>query len=259
MLMPAAQTPAPVRSGKDSSVHIMAKRALFAALTAVGLVLLVLGAWFTAHLGTSGTATFRTHATRGVVVLQPTLLNRVDGTVTITAVAAHGGPIFMGEANPGDATAILGGAEATSVTGVRVRDWSLVTTHTGSGTTTNLGTADLWHNTGTGTGIASLAVDQSDAPVAVVVATKDGTPADLTSLTVRIQHGTWAVQSIVVAVVGLLALLLGGLGLTRPRSRQHGTGRHAGRRSQTPQAPEAQDPSEARETTETNETNEAVS
>lgn len=252
-------------------MHIMAKRALFAALTAVGLVLLVLGAWFTAHLGTSGTATFRTHTTRGVVVLQPTLLNRVDGPVTITAVAAHGGPIFMGEANPGDATALVGDAERTSVTGVRVLDWSLVATHTGSGTTKNLGTADLWHNTGTGTGTASLSVDQSDAPVAVVVATKDGRPADLTSLTVRIHHGTWAVQSIAVGVAGLLVLLVGVLGLARPRSlhrtrkrsrrqsRHHGTGRHAGRRNETTEAPEASDANEASDAHEAPETNEAVS
>jgi hypothetical protein len=225
----------------------MAKRALLAALTAVGLVLLVLGTWFIAHLGTSGTATFRTHSARGVVVLQPTLLDRVDGAVTVTAVAAHGGPIFVGVASPGDAAAIVGEADRTSVTGVRVRDWSLVTTHTGSGTIPNLSTADLWHRVGTGTGTVALALDPADTPVAVVVATKDGGPADLTSLTVRIQHATWTVQSIVVAVVGLLLLLAGVFGLSRLRSAPLGTARHVGPRVGTD------------ETDETDVTNEAVS
>ena len=40
-------------------MSVVAKRALLAALTVIGLVLLLVGAWFTVHLGSSGSAVLR--------------------------------------------------------------------------------------------------------------------------------------------------------------------------------------------------------
>ena len=90
-------------------MSMVAKRALSAALTVIGLVLVVVGAWFTVHLGSSGSATLRsTPADGALVVVEPSLLNRVDAPATVTAVAAPGTTIWMGRTTPSDAQAIVG-------------------------------------------------------------------------------------------------------------------------------------------------------
>ena len=201
----------------------LARTALFAALTAAGLVLLVLGTWFTVHLGVSGTASFRTTARDGVVVLEPSVLNRVDGPVTVAARGTHGQELFLGVATPDDADAIVGGAQRTTVAGLRVRDWSLRTSQAGSGSAPTPGSAavasaDIWSAVGRGTGTVRLSVSQSAAPESVVVTGKDGGPAELSSLTVTMHRPAWFVESLLVAVVGLLALAAGAFGLWRDHS-----------------------------------------
>jgi hypothetical protein len=197
--------------------------ALLAALTAAGLVLLVLGTWFTVHLGVSGTASFRTTARDGVVVLEPSVLNRVDGAVTVAARGTHGQQLFLGVATPADADAIVGGAQRTSVTGLRVRDWSLATSQAGSGSAPHLGaadiaSADIWRAVGRGTGTVRLSVSQTAAPESVVVTGEGGGSAELSSLTVTLHRPAWFVESLLVAVVGLLALVAGAFGLWRDHS-----------------------------------------
>lgn len=213
----------------------LARTALLAALTAAGLVLLVLGTWFTLHLGVSGTASFRTTAHDGVVVLQPSVLNRVDGPVTVAARGDHDQPLFLGVATPADADAIVGGVPRTTVTGVRVRDWSLRSSEAGSGSSpagsspaqasagiastdrasTDIASADIWRAVGRGSGTVRLTVSQTTAPESVVVTAQDGGAARLSSLTVTMHRPAWFVESLVVAVVGLLALLAGAFGLWR--------------------------------------------
>jgi hypothetical protein len=126
-------------------------------------------------------------------------------------------------ATPDDAGAIVGGAHRTMVTGVRVRDWSLRTSQVGSGSaptpgSAGIASADIWRAVGRGTGTVRLSVSQSDAPESVVVTGKDGGSAALSSLTVTMHRPAWFVESLLVAVVGLLALAAGAFGLWRDHS-----------------------------------------
>ena len=212
--MPAVGTPpAPAVSRKGiRTVSILAKRVLLAALTGIGLVLLVVGAWFTSHLGTSGSATFRAAPGTGVVVLEPSVLNRVDDPVDVTATTKDGGQVWIGRTSPSDAKAVVGSAEHTSITGSRVSTWSLAKTTSGSGApAADLAGADVWRQTVSGKGHAHVEVDQGDAPEALVVtAPGSGT---VTSVTLTISRGTWFAQSLLTALVGLILAAVGAVGL----------------------------------------------
>jgi hypothetical protein len=94
-----------------------------------------------------------------------------------------------------------------------MRSWSLDTTHEGAGPAPDLASADIWHSTRTGTGTAYLGVDQADAPEALVIASADGSPVDVHSVTVTVQRRTWFFQAVLTALVGLLAAVAGGVGL----------------------------------------------
>jgi hypothetical protein len=201
-------------------VSILAKRTLLAALTLIGLALLVIGAWFTVHLGSSGSATFTAHPAKGsVVVVPPSVLNRVARPVTVTAVTRGSAPVWIGRSTPSDATTIVGGADRTTITGARVRGWTLLQSRAGAGAAPALGDADIWRQTASGNGRARLHVDQADAPETLVVATADGKPADLASVTVTIQRHTWFFQALLTTLVGLLATLAGAAGLWQLRRR----------------------------------------
>jgi hypothetical protein len=153
------------------------------------------------------------------VVLEPTVLNRVNQPTTVTATAAPGTRLWMGVASPSDARAIVGAAERTEVTGAHVRTWTLQTSHEGAGPAPDLATADIWRRSQTADGTVRLHVDQADAPESVVVAAVDGTPVDVHGVTVTVQKRTWFFQSLLTALVGLLATIAGAVGLwqTRPR------------------------------------------
>lgn len=198
-------------------MSILAKRVLLAALTGIGLVLLVLGAWFTSHLGTSGSATFRAAPDSRVVVLEPGVLNRVDDPVDVTATTTGGGRVWIGRTTPSDARAVVGGARHTSITGAAVRTWSLDRSTTGSGDPAgDLAGADVWRQVVTGAGRAHVEVDQGDAPEALVVTSPGGT---ISTVTLTISRGTWFAQSLLVALVGLLLTAVGVVGLVATRRR----------------------------------------
>jgi hypothetical protein len=199
-------------------VSILAKRALLAALTVIGFLLLVFGLWCTIHLGSSGSASFTARPVAGsVVVIEPSVLNRVNDPITVSATARHGGPVWIGRATPSDAEAILRGARRTELAGVHVRDWSLVSRTIGSGTATDLSGSDVWRDTRTAQGTARVVVYQANAPEALVIATRDGHPADLTSVTITVQRRTWFFQALLVALVGVSAMAFGGTGLWQRR------------------------------------------
>ena len=202
-------------------MSMVAKRALSAALTVIGLVLVVVGAWFTVHLGSSGSATLRsTPADGALVVVEPSLLNRVDAPATVTAVAAPGTTIWMGRTTPSDAQAIVGGADRTSITGARIRSWSLVESRAGAGNAPALAAADVWRQTATGEGRVRLNVEQTGAPESIVIAAPDGSPVDLTSVTVTVERRTWFFQALLVTLVGLLAAATGAATLWHDRPRR---------------------------------------
>lgn len=201
-------------------MSILAKRVLLAALTGIGLVLLVVGAWFTSHLGTSGSATFRATPGTGVVVLEPSVLNRVDDPVDVTATTKAGGQVWIGRTSPSDAKAAVGGAQHASITASRVRSWSLVGATSGSGApAAELAAADVWRQTVTGKGRAHVEVDQGDAPEALVVTAPGGT---VTSVTMTISRGTWFAQSLLTALVGLILAAVGVVGLVGTWRRSSG-------------------------------------
>lgn len=205
-------------------MSILAKRAVAAVLTVIGLVLLGLGSWFTSHLGPSGSATFTSTPDKGtVVVLEPSVLNRVDRPTTVTVTTRDGSPVFLGRTTPSDAEALVGGAATTRVTGAHVRSWSLVQSQSGAGTAPALAGADVWRQSVEGKGRARIQVSQHDAPEAVVVATADGTPADLTSLSVTVERKTWFFQALLVTLVGLLATAVGAATLWQQRRRTAAT------------------------------------
>ena len=203
-------------------MSILAKRALMAALTVIGLVLLVVGLWFTFHLGSSGSATFRaTPGQGGVVVLEPSVLNRVNQSATVTATTGKDTKLWIGLASPSDARALVGAAERTEVTGVHLRSWTLETSRQGAGPAPDLATADVWHRTNHGTGTVQMSVDQADAPESVVIAAADGTPVDLQGLTLTVANTTWFFQALLTALVGLLAVIAGAVGLRQDWIRRH--------------------------------------
>ena len=194
------------------------KRVVGALLALVGLALTVVGVWFATQLGTSGTAEFTVHpATADPVLIGPDVLNRVDADVVVTATPTSGGSVWMALANPSDADAVVGGSEHVAVTGVSVRDWTLLTTTTGTGEAPELGAADLWRQQDDAQGPVTLTVEQSQAPETLVVAAQGG---QLSSLTMTVTEKSWFVEAVVAALIGLF-LLVAGVVLATSRRHRH--------------------------------------
>jgi hypothetical protein len=194
------------------------KRVVGALLALAGLALTVVGVWFAAQLGTSGTAEFTVRLdTADPVLIGPDVLNRVDQDVVVTATPAAGDTVWMALANPSDATAVVGGSEHVAVTGVSVRSWSLLTQTTGTGSAPALGAADLWRQQDDAQGPVSLTVEQSGAPETVVVAAEGGR---IDSLNLKVTDKSWFVEAVVAALIGLF-LLVAGVVLVTSRHRHH--------------------------------------
>ncbi|GAA4400433.1 hypothetical protein GCM10023168_09150 [Fodinibacter luteus] len=200
-----------------------------ALLALAGLVLTVVGAWFAAQLGASGTAEFTARpGTTDPVLIRPDVLNRVDEDVVVTATAAEGATVWMALANPSDAAAVVGDSRHVDVTGVSVRDWALLTRTTGSGEAPELGAADLWRQQDDAPAAVTLTVEQDEAPETLVVATEGG---ELRTLTMTVVDKTWFVEAVIAVLVGVFLLLAGGA-LLWPR----------GERADVPDEPLAPEP-----------------
>jgi hypothetical protein len=196
-------------------------RVVGALLALVGLALTVVGVWFAAQLGTSGTAEFTVRpGTTDPVLIGPDVLNRVDADVVVRATPSDGASVWMALANPSDATAVVGGSKHLAVTGVSVRDWALLTTTRGAGTGPELGAADLWRQQDDAEGPVTLTVEQSGAPVTVVVATEGG---ELDSLTMTVVDKSWFVEAVIAALVGLFLLVAGVVLVSSRRTRPAGS------------------------------------
>ena len=202
-------------------MSIWAKRAAWVVPTVIGLTLLVVGLWFAGHLGASGSATFSVSPKAGgVVVLEPSVLNRPEARVPAPPPALGGARLWVGRATPSDASTLVGGAARTTVTGFAVREWSLRSQAKGAGPTPTLAGSDIWRQQASGADRVTMTVQQPDAPEAVVIGSADGRTG-LESVTVTVAKRTWFFQSLMAALVGLIALAAGGFGLwsTRPRGR----------------------------------------
>jgi hypothetical protein len=193
------------------------KRVVGVLLALVGLALTVAGVWLAAELGSSGTARFTVHpATSDPVLIGPDVLNRVDADVVVTATPTAGGSVWMALANPSDADAVVGDAKHVAVTGVSVRDWTLLTTTTGTGTAPELGAADLWRQQDDAEGPVTLTVEQSGAPETLVVKSQEGQVA---SLTLQVVEKSWFVEAVIAALIGLFLLVVGVVLVTSRRAR----------------------------------------
>lgn len=225
----------------------LAKRVVGGLLALIGLVLTVIGLWYTLHLGGSGTATFSTTASGTNPVLVPqTVLNRVDGVVKVTAVPRKGGAVWLAAAAPSDAKAVLSKTAHTSVTGVSTRPWQLEATTSGTGPTPSLATSDVWRSTKTGEGSVSMTIEQANAPETVIA---QATKGQIERVDLTWERKSWFVQSVIAALVGLF-LLLSGLSLlwssrraagkpTDPHDDPDGHDDHAGGDSDTALMPPA--------------------
>jgi hypothetical protein len=188
----------------------LAKRAVGALLALLGLVLTVFGLWYAFHLGGSGTATFSATTAKAHPVLVPqTVLNRVDGDVTVTATPSKGGTVWLAAATPSDATAVLGKTAHTTVDGVSTMPWQLETSAAGTGDSPALDTSDVWRNTDSGDGAVSMTIEQANAPESVIAQASTG---EIERIAVTWERKSWFVQSVIAALVGLF-LLLSGLSL----------------------------------------------
>ncbi len=184
-------------------------------LALLGLVLTGAGSWFAAHLGGTGTATFTARPGSATpLLIDPSILNRIDGPVRVTATGAAGSTVWMGLAAPSDAAAVVGSAERLVVTGVSVRDWSATTRRTGNRSLDAARTADVWQRHASSRREATLTVRQAQAPQTLLIDTGGG---DLETVTISWVHKAWFVQAIVSALLGL-ALLAGGALLLWPRA-----------------------------------------
>lgn len=184
----------------------LAKKLLGAALALVGAAVLVVGVWFAAHLGGSGTATFELGRSNSPVVLGPTVLNRLDEPTTVRVVPASGSTVWVGVGAPSDVAALVGTTPRTRVTGVVVRDWALVARSEGSGSPVTPSAAEIWRQEHRASGPTVVDLDQASAPETVVVS-GDGGSVD--RIEVSWTHRAWFVESLVVAVVGFLVLVAG--------------------------------------------------
>lgn len=197
------------------------KRAVAAIAALLGLALTIGGLWLATRVGSSGTATFTGKPTAsGAVLLTPTILNRLDADVTVTAEAVPGGKTWMGVASPSDAEAILGTAPKVTAVGFDTSEFTLELESEGQGDLPALAGADIWRTSATGTGTSTLTLSQDGAPESVVITTDK---QRLAAVTVTVERKAWFVQAMVGLLVGL-ALLVGALLLWRSTRTHHTAG-----------------------------------
>lgn len=219
-----AARPPPTES---TDVSTLILRVTGAVLALLGLVAVVLGGWFLAALGASGTATFTAEPGERVVVLDQHVLNRVDEPVEITATSD--GAVWAGLARPSDVETLLGDAPRTEVTGVGVRDWALTTTTIGDGDPVALGTVDIWRAATTDDDESTTTIDQERAPETLVLTAARG--AEIGQVELSVTDDRWSTTAITVLVGGAVALLVGLallvrtglLGAARRRRPRHAT------------------------------------
>jgi hypothetical protein len=179
----------------------LARRIAVALAALVGLALVVFGAWFAFVLGPKGTAAF--HATSNApLVIGPSVLNRVQAPVTVTANAASG-PVFLGTGVPQDVDDLVGQSKHNVVASASFPARTLTIETLGSGDLADPSESHIWRATGEG----SITVTQDQAPQSVLVYPTQGGSVDV-DLTVA--RNTWFLQSLVALVVGLIVLAFAG-------------------------------------------------
>ena len=174
--------------------------AVLAAL--LGLALTVVGAWFAAVVGPSGTVSFS--ATSSDPVLVPaSVLNRVAEPVTVHVDGSGSQPVWMGVGADADATAVVGSATHQLAVGAAFPDRQLQLEGSGTGLLADPRGLDVWAATFGSDKSATTVLEQNAAPQAVLVVPPTGEAA---SVTVSFSRRAWFYQSLTLLVVGLVVL-----------------------------------------------------
>ena len=196
------------------------RRVLVACLAGVGLVALLVGVglrtiWLpddevvaTAALG---------DAPGLVATTAPGLLEARPGPVTVRAEAADGGPVLLAVGRQGDVEAYAEGLDGTTLTGFDENDYSVVATSRvdgeppaeGQPALENPAESDLWVQTESGSGSATLTYEPPPGRW-LLLAAGDGTtpaPSTLTITWPQEVRTPWSTPLIVLGAVLLLAAL----------------------------------------------------
>lgn len=181
------------------------RRVCGAALALIGLAAAVVGGWFLATLGTSGTATFTADPDTRVVVLDPDVINRVDAPVEVTATGD--GTLWAGVARPSDAEAFLGDTERSETAGVVLDDWTLSTTTVGQGEPVEAHALDIWDSSQNGDGTLTATIDQAEAPQTLVISAPER--EEIEAIELSVTHQRWGTTAVAVLAGGVLAFLVG--------------------------------------------------
>lgn len=197
------------------------QRVIGATLALLGLAAAIIGGWFLAGLGTSGTATFTADPGQRVVVLEPDVLNRVDHPVEVTAAGT--GSLWAGTTRPSDAEAVLGDGARAEITGVDIGDWALTSKSVGKGDPVEPDTLDIWRDSTGADERVSVTIDQAQAPQTLVISAPQGEEIDRVEMAVS--NDGWGTSALVLLIAGLLVCVVGLVllartaALRRPRSR----------------------------------------
>lgn len=174
--------------------------AVLAAL--LGLALTVVGAWFAAVVGPSGTVSFS--ATSSDPVLVPaSVLNRVAEPVTVHVDGSGSQPVWMGVGADADAAAVVGSATHQLAVGTAFPERQLQLEGSGTGLLADPRGLDVWAATFGSDKSATTVLEQNAAPQAVLVVPPTGEAA---SVTVSFSRRAWFYQSLTLLVVGLVVL-----------------------------------------------------
>jgi hypothetical protein len=179
------------------------RRVLGAVLAALGVVLVVVGAWTVVRLGPSGEAQFSaTSKAPGAIVVPPDLLNAVDVPVRVTATRADGGAVALAVGASADAHAILRHSAVSTVSAVHFPAGGLDLHASGAGALTNISRADVWRLAAGGAGSATLVVDQARAPETLVVTSGDSRALKDVTVTLTWADQTWFFEALAMATLG---------------------------------------------------------
>jgi len=180
-------------------------------MAALGIVLVVLGAWVVVKLGPSGEARFSaTSKAPGAVVITPEVLNSVDSPVRVTATRGDGGSVRLTAAPSSDARAILGGSAVSTVGSLQYPLGTMKLRASGSAALPDISTADVWRLVAKGKGSAELVVDQAGSPGSnsgsgpetAVVTSGDSTPLTDVTVTLTWADRAWFFEALILAIVG---------------------------------------------------------
>lgn len=190
---------------ESTDVSSLILRIIGALLALLGLVAAIVGGWFLAAIGTSGSATFTTEPESRVVVLDPDVLNRVDEPVEVTAEG--GGTVWAGTARPSDAETLLADTSRVEIDGVGVRDWVLTSSEVGEGGPVDAGSLDIWQASTSAPETVTTTIDQSNAPQTLVITAPEGEQVEEVELAVADEG--WSTTALLLLISGLVVLVLG--------------------------------------------------